>query len=74
MYKIDKPKIILEGAQTSSVPFLRPFITQWYLNFSTGAQFCCDAILLQFFLRAAISHSVFDVGHDATNAALVTAS
>lgn len=74
MYITDTPKIILDGAHTSNVSFPKPFITQWYLNFSTGEQFCCDAILLQFFLREATSHSIFEVGHDATSAALATAS
>lgn len=68
------PKIILEGAQTSIVSFLYPLITQWYWNFITGPQFCFDAILLQFFLRAATSHSVFEVGQDFTTATLLTAS
>lgn len=74
MYITDTPKIFLDGAHTSNVSFPKPFITQWNLNFSTGAHFCCGAILLQFFLRAAVSHSIFEVGHDPTSATLATAS
>lgn len=68
------PKIILEGAQTSNVSFLYPLITQWYWNFSTGEQSWCNAIPLQFFLRAALSHSVLEVGQDFTISTLSTAS
>lgn len=68
------PKIILVGAQTSSVTFLYPLITQWYWNFSAVVQFCFDAILLQSFLRAASSHSALDFGQDSTISTLLTAS
>lgn len=66
--------IILEGAQTSTILSLCPFITQWYWNFSTVEQFWCIAILLQFFFLAAVSHSIFEDGHDTTYSALSTAS
>lgn len=68
------PKISLKGAQTSNVLFLYPFITQWYTNFSTDEQFCCNAILLQSFLKAALSHSVLEAGHDSTIFKVSTAS
>lgn len=79
-YKIIKlnvntvPKIILVGAHTSNNLFLRPLTTQWYWNFSTVEQFCVDAILPQFFLRAAASHSVLEVGQESTTLTLSTAS
>lgn len=68
------PKINLEGAQTSNNLFLYPFITQWYTNFSTVEQFCCNAILLQPLFKAAVAHSVLEVGHDSTFFTVSTAS
>lgn len=68
------PKIILEGAHTSTISFLNPLITQWYLNLSTESHFCLDAILSQFFLRAAVFHPVFEVGQAVTISTLSTAS
>lgn len=68
------PKIILAGAHTSIKLFLRPLITQWYLKFWPDTQFWCCAIILQFFLLAAASHSVFEVGQDVTIFTLSTAS
>lgn len=76
MRKLSKrlPKIILAGAHTSTNLFLCPLMTQWYLNFSTETQFWYGAILLQFFLVAALSHSVFVVGQNSTFSTLLTAS
>lgn len=51
------PKIILFGAQTSTNLFLNPLITQWYWNLSAVVHVCPAAILLQFFLWAAMSHA-----------------
>lgn len=72
------PKIILTAAQTSKNLFLRALMRQWYSGcFSSIVQFLLSASaasLLQFFLRAAMSHSTFDVGHDSTTSALLTAS
>lgn len=72
------PKIIFPAAQTSSNLFLRALMRQWYSGcFSFIIQFFLSASaasLLQFFLRAAMSHSFFDVGHDSTTSMLITAS
>lgn len=68
------PKIILVGAHTSTNLFLCPLMTQWYLNFSTESQSWCGAIVLHFFLEAALSHSAFDVGQNSTLSTLLTAS
>lgn len=72
------PKINFPAAQTSKNLFLRALMRQWYSGcFSFVMQFFLSAsaaILLQFFLRAAMSHSFFDVGHDSTTSTLLTAS
>lgn len=72
------PKIVFPGAQTSNNLSLRALMRQWYSGcFSFIIQFFLSpsaASLLQFFLRAAMSHSCFDVGHDSTTSALLTAS
>lgn len=72
------PKIIFPATQTSNNLFLRALLRQWYSGcFSFIIQFfhsASAASLLQFFLRAAMSHSFFDVGHDSTTSALLTAS
>lgn len=72
------PKIIFPTAQTSNNLFLRALMRQWYSGcFSFIMQSFLSssaASLLQFFLRAAMSHSTFDVGHDSTTSALLTAS
>lgn len=68
------PNTILVGAHTSNNSLRRPLTTQWYWYFSIVVQFCCDAILSQFFLRAATSHSVLEVGQESTTVTLATAS
>lgn len=71
------PKIIFPATQTSNNLVLRALMRQWYSGcFSFITQFVLSASaasLLQFFLRAAMSHSFFDVGHDSTTSALLTA-
>lgn len=55
--------------------YFSPLITQWYWNFSLAfMQFCRAAILLQFFLKAALFHSSFEVRQDSTTVTLSTAS
>lgn len=72
------PKIIFPTAQTSNNLFLRALMRQWYSGcFLFIIQFFLSASaasLLQFFLRAAMSHSFLDVGHDSTTSTLLTAS
>lgn len=68
-------KIILVGAHTSTNSFLSPLITQWYWKLSvTFVQVWRDDILLQFFFKAALSHSVLEVGQDSTISKLSTDS
>lgn len=66
--------MIRVGAHTSNVTFLYPLITQWYTNRSTVEQFCFKAFSSQFFIRAALSHSAFEVGQNSTIFTLSTAS
>lgn len=72
------PKIVFPATQTSNNLFLRALMRQWYSGcFSFITQFFLSpsaASLLQFFLRAAMPHSFFDVGHDSTTSTLLTAS
>lgn len=68
------PNIILVGPHTSNNSLRRPLTTQWYWYFSTVVQFCFDAILPQFFLRAATSHCALEVGQESTTSTLATAS
>lgn len=68
------PNIILVGAHTSNNSLRRPLTTQWYWYFSTVVQFCFDAMLPQFVLRAATSHAILEVGQESTTVTLSTAS
>lgn len=72
------PKIILLSAQTSNNLFLSELRTQWNSGrFSFNVQFFVFATavcLLQFFIRAAMSHSSLDVGQDVTTLTSLTAS
>lgn len=63
--KLKLPKIKRIGAQTSNVSFINAFMTQWYLCCSF-VQFFSFANLLHFILRAALSLSCLEVGHDRT--------
>lgn len=72
--KLNIPKIIRSGAHTSTSLFLSPLITQWYLNLLKDTQFWRCANSPQFILRAALSHSVFEVGQVVTIRILLTAS
>lgn len=70
------PKINLLSAQTSSSLFLSELTTQWYSGcFSFIVQFfvlATAASLLQFLLRAAMSHSSLDFGQDVTTLTSLT--
>lgn len=72
------PKIVFATTQTSKNLFLNGLIRQWYSGFFPSTVHCFPSVsaasLLQFFFRAAMSHSSFDVGHESTSSALLTAS